>query len=203
MQDQTLGNSKVNREILGRSRWKTFLIVAVSAVVVLFAVSFLFLRFFGGTGPRTVTKLPKNFPTNFLFYRMGLSNQIVYYPASEKAKPFQLIMAPVKAVASLTGQGDSVAESIDRFLGVVRKNETVTVSWKDVDAKADDVLAYYATALRVAGIADPQMRQTEEKDVSQIIGTSSEGLSVSVLLVDNEGTPLIDTMTVTVEYPAK
>lgn len=171
-------------------------------VIAFIIISFIFIRFVGGSGPRYTSRLPESFPTNFLLYRMGLVKHIVYYPASEKSKPMKLVMTPVRMLAGLSSNGQSVADSIDRFLGVMSTNETVTMSWADVDAKAEEVLAFYAASMRSAGVMDPQMRQTPEKDVSQIVGTTNTGARINILLVDNQTTPKIEAITVVVEYPA-
>lgn len=134
---------------------------------------------------------------------MGLVKQIVYYPATEKDKPIRLIMAPVRFIVGMTSQGKSMADSIDRFLGVVRSSETVTITWENVDANAEEVASYYADAMRTTGVIDPQMRQTPEKDISQLVGVTDAGLKIDVLIVDNKNTPPIDAITVVVEYPAK
>jgi hypothetical protein len=202
MQDQTLGNSEVNQEISGKPWWKTCSIVAGVVIVVFLIISFIFIRFVGGSGPQYTNRLPASFPTNFVLYRVGLAKQIVYYAASEKNKPIRLIMTPVRMLAQFTPQGQSFADSMDKFLGVVGQNETVTITWSDVDAKADDVLVFYSGSMRAAGITDPQMRQTAEKDVSQLVGTTNAGTKINVLLVDDPKTPKIDTITVVVEYPA-
>jgi hypothetical protein len=89
---------------------------------------------------------------------------------------------------------------MDRFLGAVRGSETITMTWKDVDATADDVLAFYANSMKGAGVTDPQMRQSEEKDVSQIVGVTNTGAKVNLLLIDDKQTPAIDSITLIVEY---
>lgn len=114
----------------------------------------------------------------------------------------RLIMTPVRVLSSMSPNGQSVADSIDRFLGVMSTDETVTMTWADVDANAEEVLAFYAASMRSAGVIDPQMRQTPEKDVSQIVGTTNTGARINILLVDNQTTPKIETITVVVEYPA-
>lgn len=199
MQDQ----SKVNREIMGRPWWKTFLIVCTIILVLTVVISSVISMFFGGSGPRVTSQLPKTFPTNFVVYRIGLVERIVYYPASEKDKPLRLIMLPVKAVANLVGRGTGVSESMDRFLGAIQNNETVTMTWKDVEASPDEVLAFYVGSMRSAGIIDPQMRQTEEKDVSQIVGVAENGLRINVLIIDDANTEKVDSITVAVEYPSQ
>jgi hypothetical protein len=201
MQDQTLGNTQVNQEISGRPWWKTCSIVAGIVLIVFLAVSFIFVRFIGGSGPQYTNRLPADFPTDFVLYRVGLAKQIVYYPASEKNKPIRLLMTPVRLLARMTPQGQSFADSMDRFLGVVGQNETVTITWSGVDAKVDEVVAFYSTSMRAAGVTDPQMRQTEQKDVSQLVGTSASGTKINVLLVDDPKTPAVDAITVVVEYP--
>lgn len=203
MQDQTQRNSLVDEQVTGRPWWKTCFIVAVIVVLTFLLVSFLFIRFVGGSGPRYTNRLPDHFPTNFVLYRMGLVKQIMYYPASEKDKPIRLLMTPVRFVVGATPQGASVVESVERFMGAVRKDETVTMTWSNVDAKAEEVLAFYAQSMRTAGIADPQMRQTPEKDISQMTGISDKGLKINVLLVDDQSTPNIEGITVVVEYPTE
>lgn len=201
MQDQT-PNSRVDQEISGKPWWKTCLIVAIVVIVVFFIVSFVTVRFLGGTGPRYTNRLPASFPSNFVLYRIGLVKKILYYPASEKSKPINFVMTPVRMIAGATSQGKSIADAIDSYLGAVRKNETVTLTWSDVDANADEVLAFYAGSMKTAGVADPQMRQTTEKDVSEIVGVTDKGAKIDVLLVDDKKTPKIDAITVIVDYPA-
>lgn len=200
MQDQT-PNSQADREITGKPWWKTCLIVSIVAIIALFLASFVVVRFVGGTGPKTMRQLPENFPASFIVYRIGLVKSIVYYPAEEKIKPIRMIMSPVLAVAKFSDQGASFAESVDRYLGAVKKNESVTLSWENVDAPVDEVVAFYAGSMKTAGIADPQMRQTEEKDVSELQGITNDGVKIDVLIVDQKETPKIDGITVVVEYP--
>lgn len=200
MQDQT-PNSQADREITGKPWWKTCLIVSIVAIIALFLASFVVVRFVGGTGPKTMRQLPENFPASFIVYRIGLVKNIVYYPAEEKIKPIRMIMSPVLAVAKFSDQGASFAESVDRYLGAVKKNESVTLSWENVDAPVDEVVAFYAGSMKTAGIADPQMRQTEEKDVSELQGMTNDGVKIDVLIVDQKETPKIDGITVVVEYP--
>lgn len=201
MQDQTQ-NSRVEQEISGKPWWKTCLIVAIVVIVVFFLVSFLFVRFVGGVGPRYTNRLPASFPSDFVLYRVGLVQKILYYPASEKSKPISMIMTPVKLIAGTSEQGKGIADSIDSYLGAVRKNETVTLTWSNVDANAEEVLAFYAGSMRTAGVEDPQMRQTTEKDVSEIVGVTNKGAKIDVLLIDDKNTPKIDAITVIVDYPA-
>lgn len=201
MQDQT-PNPQADREVMGRPWWKTCLIITIVAIVAIFLGSFLIVRLFGGIGPRTMRELPANFPSKFLVYRMGLVKSIVYYPAEEKTKPIRMIMSPVLAAMSFVDKGGTIADSVGGYLNALKKNESVTMTWSDMDASVDEVVSFYAGSMRTAGVTDPQMRQTDEKDVSELKGVADQGVVIDVLIIDDKATPRVDTITVTVEYPS-
>lgn len=201
MQDQT-PNPKADLEVTGRPWWKACLIVAVVGLIAIFLSSFLVVRFFGGVGPRTMRELPANFPSTLIVYRMGLVKSIVYYPAEEKVKPIRMIMSPVLSAMKFFGQGSGVADSVGGYLNALKRNESVTMTWTDMDAPVDEIVSFYAGSMRTAGVSDPQMRQTDEKDVSELKGVTDQGVTIDVLIVDDKATPKVDTVTVTVEYPS-
>ncbi|MFA5129378.1 MAG: hypothetical protein WC477_00490 [Patescibacteria group bacterium] len=187
---------------VGRSRGKrVFLIIAIVFVAMIAAYA-IAIRFVAGSGPKEVKSIPSNFPSIFVLYRPEEVQNIVYYPASEKQKPLQFALLPIQWLSGSSSEAKKLAENVQKGTGAIGKTDTVSLTWLNMNAKVDDILRFYAGSLRQAGIDSPQVRQTPEKDVTEIKG-DADTFSADILIVAHPASSMIDSVTVIVEYPGK
>jgi len=174
----------------------------VAAIIVILAcvlAGAIAIKFLAGSGPKAVKTIPANFPSILVLYRPEDIKSIVYYPASEKGRPLAFALSPIRMLAGTSEEAKRLSEHMEKGLNTLAQTDTISLTWLDVPAKSEDVLRFYVGALMQAGIADPQVRQTEEKDVTELQGQAN-GLSVDVLITANSASSTVNSITLVADY---
>lgn len=197
MQDQS---QTVNGIIVGRPMWKTILIIVAIVFVSLFIVSYLVIRLFSSGGPKSVSSLPDSFPKSFVVYRPETVKEMYLYSAKDKAKPLTIVTAPLKMLGVKNSAMRQLSEKMEQGTKSYINYDTVTIVWKNVDANIDDVVRFFAGALIGSGVADPQVRKSDDGTVYQMVGSGS-ALEADVLIVDQPDVSGVDSITCTIAYP--
>lgn len=202
MSDQPMGipNPATTEDVIeGRPWWKVCCIGCLFMAIVFVIAILIGLRLFtGSTSPQTLRSLPASFPQGVVLFRPEQNDSIVYYPASSKNKNFGIITQSVKLFGS---EGDQLSTLLDTGLKSVKDTDTVTIHWSNMDAPADEIIRFYAGAMKQAGVGDPQMKQTSDATVRKMVGLTSR-LSLQLLVVDLPDTETVDSITFVVEYPS-
>ena len=198
MSDQS-DSTKVDTLVTGKSRWKSCLLTVVIVILALILAGIIAMKFLAGSGPKEVKAIPANFPSALVLYRPEDVKSIVYYPASEKNKPLAFALSPIQMLSGASPDAKQLAEHMQKGLSTLTQTDTVSLTWLDVPAKTDDVLRFYVGSFVQAGLADPQIRQTAQKDVTELQGQGN-GMSVDVLITAKAGASTIDTITLVADY---
>jgi hypothetical protein len=198
MTDQS-ATEKVDGIVTGKSRWRSCLLTAVIAIFAVILAAIIAVRFFAGSGPKTVKAIPANFPASLVLYRPENVKSIVYYPASEKSKPLSFALLPIQMLSGASPEAKQLADHVEKGVNTFTQTDTVSLTWLNVRAKPDDVLRFYVGSFVQAGMADPQIRQTSDKDVTELKGVG-DGLSADLLITTTQATSTVDSLTLVVEY---
>lgn len=200
MKDQSAETREVDSVIEGRPWWKSCLMITGIAFVVMVLVAVIAVRFFSGSGPRRVRKIPENFPASFAVFRPEEVSSLYLYTSAEKQRPLALATMPLRLLGRFSHQAVTVADQIERGSSVMQNTDTLSLEWWNVKTSVQEVLLFYAGSMMQAGIADPKIRSTEQGDVSEIIG-SSPLIGVHLYIVDDPATENVDQITLSVDYP--
>lgn len=202
MNDQSLGETRqgdMKTLIEGRPWWKTCLIIAAITLAALIVTGIILFRVFSGSGPRPISELPDSFPPSFVLYRPEAIHDMYYYPASAKQRPFALALVPIKLLAGVSDQARQLSGYVEQGTASLRNTDTVSITWTGLDADAEEVLLFYAGAMKQVGVEEPQIRQSEDGNLSEMVGSTND-VNVNVLVDDRPGTDAIDTISLIVEY---
>jgi hypothetical protein len=199
MGGQTSG--EIEREIEGRSFGKACLVVAVIAVLAIAAVVTLFVRSGAMPGPKQVTQIPSSFPSQFTLFRPEKIFEMYEYPSSAKRGMASFVLAPIRAVMKVSGKGD-LPKAFDGAVSSVTDRDTASFAWKDLDASSDDVLRFYAGSFKEVGLLNPYVRALEDRSAVEMVATSTV-INASLVIIDQPGTPALDTVTLVVDYPSE
>lgn len=185
----------------GRSWWKVCCLGCCLGFLVLFVLIVGGIRLFSGAGPKPVSGLPKGYPPELVF-RPEQATEILYYAGASKGSLTRLIAAPISWIAGLGGaQSQGALAALDAQLGRLQGRDTVTIQWSNMNATRDDVLRFYAGALRQDGIVSPKTTDPNGTwDVHMTGGNAT--LSFDLLIQDDPDKPGIDALTVVTEYPS-
>lgn len=198
MSDQSI-SKETDALVTGKSRWRSCLLTVVIVILALILAGIIAIKFLAGSGPKEVKTMPANFPTILVLYRPEDMKSIVYYPASEKGKPLAFALSPIRMLSGTSQEAKQLADHVEKGVSTLTQTDTVSLTWLNVQAKPEDVLRFYVGSLVQAGIANPQVRQTAEKDVTELQGQGN-GLTVDVLITAKSASSTIDTITLVVEY---
>jgi hypothetical protein len=191
------GPEEVDEIIEGRPLRKACLIGCAILAAAFLLAAFLFMRVFFGSGPKRVSAVPSGFPADLALFRPEEAREINHYPGDTRSKTFRFMTAPVRFLASVTGQGDSLPDTgIEPSLA---GSDVVSVVWTNMDAKKDDVLRFYAGSLKQVGAAASEIRTSDDGETAQMIGSTST-TNVSIIISDDPDTEALDTITLIVEY---
>ncbi len=200
MKSQSTETRGVDSVIEGRPWWKNCLMIAGISLVVILLATIVTVRFFSGSGPRRVRKIPENFPVSFSIFRPEEVSSIYLYTSEEKQRPLKLATLPLRFLGRVSDQTGVVADQIERGASVMQGADTLSLEWWDVEASVQEVLLFYAGSMMQSGIADPKIRTTESGDVSEMIG-SSDLIGARLYVIDDPATEKIDQITLSVDYP--
>lgn len=191
---------EVDSVIEGRPWWKSCLMIAGIGLVVVLLATIVTVRFFSGSGPRRVRKIPENFPVSFAIFQPEETSSIYLYTSEEKQRPLKLATLPLRFLGRVSDQTSVVADQIERGASVMQSADTLSLEWWDVEASVQDVLLFYAGSMMQSGIVDPKIRTTESGDVSEMAG-SSDLIGARLYVIDDPTTEKIDQITLSVDYP--
>jgi len=200
MKNQGADKREVDDVIEGRPWWKSCLIIVGITLVVLVLVSVVMIRFFSGSGPRRVKEIPENFPSSFTLFRPEAIRDVYLYTAAEKQRPLKFASLPLRLMGRVSGEATTIADKMERGTSAIQNADTVSIEWVDVDTSVQDILLFYAGSMMQAGIYDPQVRATDQGDVSEMIGTSAL-INVHLYVLDDPKTEKVDQITLSVDYP--
>lgn len=191
----------------GRPWWKVCCGGCCIGVLVLFVVIPLFLQFVFRSAPKRVESLPESYPSQLVLFRPEDAVEILYYPAESKSQVTRVLSAPLALMrhvpvpdsVSSSTSAEQVGEAIQTELRRVEGRDTVAVRWANLDATRNDVLRFYAGALRQAGMPQAQVRRDEGTSIDELLSQRSD-MRFSLLLVDDPDIQGVDSVTVVVEY---
>lgn len=198
-QDVAIDQGTVSEVIEGRTWWKVCLGGCAILLVLTLIVGLFLARALFGSGPERVSVLPEGFPSDFALYRPEEVREIYYLPGSSKEKTFRFMTVPLRFMSSMFDEQENLPNFEAERGMIAGRTDTVSMMWEDVQADEDDVLKFYAGSLKQAGVANPEMRRSEDRVTSEMIGSASD-MNFSLLLVNEPDTDVIDTLTIIVEY---
>ena len=202
MLNQSLSSSDVDEIVEGRPWWKNCFVFGVIGLFALAIIGYLGVRFFFTGGPVLVNEIPESFPSYFALYEPEEIDEIYYFSSKDKQKSFSLALVPLKIFSGLGSESESLPNNIMDGVSVLQGNDTVSLYWSALNANRDDVLRFYAGVMMGVGISDPQMRQSDNGEVSEIIG-SSTSLNARLVIVDSADTDVIENVTLILDYPVQ
>lgn len=192
--------------IEGRSWWKACCAGCCLGFIALFLGGFLMIRFMWGSGPKTVQELPPNFPSQFVVFRPEAAQEIVYYPGTSKTAATKIVTGPLSWLGqvfgggSATGSVQAVGGAINAQLRSLEGRDTVSIRWDNMQVSRDEVLRFYAGALRQVGIYNAQANDPKGTWDVHMKGANT-ALSFSLIMSDDPDRAGIDSMTIVVDYP--
>jgi hypothetical protein len=186
----------------GRPWWKVCCVGCCLGFVVLIVAIVVLVQAATGPGPKPVKSLPSDYPRALVF-RPEEAAQILYYPGSSKGTVAKIVTAPLNWVAGLTAKSSAsstgVASAIDSRFHQIQGRDTVTITWQNLNASRDEVLRFYAGALKEEGIFS--VKTTDPDGTSEIHMTAGDSnLEFDLLIEDNPDQAGIDLLTVRTDY---
>jgi len=181
----------------GRPWWQICcggcLLIVIAAVI----GSFILLRVVTGPGIVQRTTLPPNYPRGLEPYHLNEASSIRYLQGKDKSKMLNTVYAPLKLFAKLSGQAAPDNSSVQQTGKVVdalgtdaQYIDTVTITWKGLKAKREDVVGYYQKLFTDAGLSiDSILGDAEQGDA---ITGIREGIFTQASLLPGSGTGTVD-----------
>jgi hypothetical protein len=188
----------------GRSWWKVCCMGCCLGFVVIAMLLTFGLYFMSGPGPQTVKTLPSTYPKP-LVYLPERASQILYYPATSKNAAARIISGPVTWISSTFGKSTTstgIGGAISAQLNAASAMDTVSIRWENLNVSREEVLAFYAGALRQLGVYNPVTTSPKDTWDVHMIGSGSR-ISFDLQISDDPGQPGIEMMTVKTAYPVE
>jgi hypothetical protein len=189
----------------GRSWWKVCCAGCCLGFVALGVVIFFGARLFWGSGPTRITRLPDQFPSQLALFRPEAAAEMLYYPGTSKTAATRIITGPLEwlgglfpdtATSSVRSVGSAIAAQARRLEG----RDSITIRWEKLRASREDVLRFYAGALRGAGMSS---QATDPNGTWEVHLTGANAsMTFDLLMSDDPDVIGIDTMVIAVDYPA-
>ena len=175
-------------------------------VIFLIIAAVAMLRFFIGSGPSTIAKLPENFPTSIPVYEKDAIDDITFISGVYKHRSTELAAFFPKVILSpmlIHLQRDSGTTSTG-FISANRNlwnilttpvsdsRDTIIIRWKNVESEPEFIISYYRQELDKSGFALTETQKNEngslyfsfENNDTSISGT----LIAETLNLNNSGT---------------
>jgi hypothetical protein len=191
----------------GRAWWKVCCTGCCLGVAALFVVIPLLLQFVFNAAPEKVARVPDSYPSQMLLFRPEEAAEILYYPAASKGKVARLLSGPLALIQriplpesmSSSTSADQIGRVIREELRRVEGRDTVAVRWSSLNATRDEVLRFYAGALKQAGMPQAQTRRDAAANLDELLSQRPD-MRFSLLLTDDPSIRGVENVSVVVEY---
>ena len=189
----------------GRPWWKVCCASCCLGFLAIFVLIFFGARLFWGSGPTTVKQLPDQFPAQLVIFRPEEAKEILYYPGKSKTAATKIVTVPLDWIANVIGGsatssvrtvGNAISAQVRRLEG----RDSVTIRWEYLPVSRDEILRYYAGALRQAGLSSQTTNPNGTWDVH--LTGSNAIMAFDLIVSDDPGKVGIDAMVIVVDYPA-
>ncbi len=191
----------------GRPWWQLCCGGCLFAILAIIVGVFILIQTLAGGGVSHQLTLPSNFPSQVVPFRMDLAQSIDYFKGENKSKMLRTIYAPIKLLNQLTGRSAqnasiaaSTANGVSAFGADVRHIDSVTITWKNLQASPSEVITYYTNQFRKVGLTVSQT-QNNTKEGEAVTGIE-QGLFVHLALT-GEAKTSVDKVVLVVSYSNK
>jgi hypothetical protein len=173
------------------------------------------LRFFIGSGPSTLTKLPANFPTSIPVYEKDSIESITYISGVYKHRSTEIAAFFPKVILSpmLMHLQRDTSSSSTGFMAANRNfwsvlttpvsdsRDTIIIKWANIESEPDFIISYYRKELNKN---DYELTETENNDSSLNFSFQGQNGVSGTLIVDtsNLESSGTDYAALTVSIPA-
>lgn len=185
----------------GRSWWQScclgcglFFVAAIVGLVFLF-------RFMAGAPVEIRKDLPSTFPKDISVYAPTEATTITYAPGRQKSRFLHLVTAPLRLIGDIaetngsnSGEANKILASYGDQIAVM---DSVTIYWRTIPRKAEDIVTYYGSELRKQGF---ELRAVPgDTNGIEFIATRSDATVHGTLRASEDGGAVQD-MVLTVTY---
>ncbi|MFA6105045.1 MAG: hypothetical protein WC725_00390 [Patescibacteria group bacterium] len=198
-----------------RSSLKKTCLTGCGCVIFLIVGALLALRFFVGTGPSTIKKLPDNFPTAIPVYEKDSIEKITFISGTYKNRSIEIAAFFPKVILSpmlLQLRRETSTSSSGGFIAANRSfwsllttpvgdaRDTIQIEWKSIDAEPGFIISYYRKELSKENFTISEVEQNG--NTLQFSFESGDGISGTLLTeTDLEDHPGTDYAALTVNIP--
>ena len=198
-----------------RSSLKKTCLTGCGCVIFLFLGGLLGLRFFVGSGPSTLKKVPDNFPTAIPIYEKDSIEKITFISGTYKNRSIEIAAFFPKVILYpmlLQLKRDSSASSSEGFISANRNfwnllttpvgdsRDTIQIEWKSVDAEPGFIISYYRKELDKQNYTLSEVMQNG--NILQFDFQSNDGINGTLMTDTNlEDHPGTDYAALTVNIP--
>lgn len=189
----------IDREIVGRPLGTACLVAGIIGFLAVVGVLFFFIRAGLSPGPKLVRQIPANFPKQLTLFQPENIYEIYTYPASAKRGITSFALSPIRFLMRTAGQGE-LPSAFQAVVANATDRDTTSFAWKGLEASTDDLLRFYAGSFKQVGLLNPYVRQLDDKTATEMVATSTL-VNASLVIIDRPDTPVVDTVTLVVDYP--
>jgi hypothetical protein len=198
-----------------RSSLKKTCLTGCGCVIFLIVGLLLALRFFVGSGPSTLKKLPDNFPTAIPVYEKDAIEKITFISGTYKNRSIEIAAFFPKVILSpmlLKLRPESSVSSSDGFIAANRNfwnllttpvgdaRDTIQIEWTMVDAEPGFIISYYRKELSKENYTISEVQQSGNS--LQFSFESGDGINGVLITETNlEDHPGTDYAALTVNIP--
>ena len=147
---QTIDNARQ-----GRSWWQAccmgcgiFFVFGVIGVILLF-------RFMAGAPVEIRTDFPPQFPKDIAVFAPEKAASITYAPGRQKSRMLHFVTTPLRWIGDIAettpGGGGETSKILESYGSEIAAMDSVTVYWRNLEAKPQEVMMYYGNGLRNQG----------------------------------------------------
>jgi hypothetical protein len=189
----------------GRPWWKACCVGCLLLIIAFVVGVVIFLRAITGPQNQRLSELPSAYPRDLVPSRMEDAKMIIFTPGKTRGQMMRVISAPIKMLTSVIPSSSLDSDTASRFKAAMdgysqRMDglDSVTISWKGLDASKADVVEYYSELFKRRGMTEQSFH--DEASATDILLATRKDAGVQVKIVDGPDVPGIDDIEVTVDY---
>jgi hypothetical protein len=189
----------------GKSWWQACLIGCSLLFIAVLVSGYFILQFLTGPPAQSLTSLPKDYPADLPLFQIEKASSITLVSGRSRSMVLDIFSAPVKLLAKIPGnttttgaETQKVKDILEGYSSGLKNSDSVTVTWKNLEATRQALLEYYGKLFKSAGMTVKVGR--DEFTATDLIDAARQNAMVQLLVRDHPETPLLDEVTAVIDY---
>jgi|GEM_PF-1913692 len=187
----------------GRSWWQACCVGCLLFVVVgIVGLIFLF-RFIAGPPVEFLKELPASYPKDIKLLKIEDATSISYAPGQQKSRVLQIASTPLRWLGEVVATSANDQGKTDEILGVygsqIAQTDAVTVMWRPLMMRPEDVVTYYTGELRREGF-EVRALPPEQDSVQVEFVALRKDASIQATLIPSVDNSSVEQLILTTTY---